>query len=806
MLRHYVTVVFRHVLRHKVYSGIIVVGLALALASYLLIAGYVDQEQSYDRIHQNGERIYRVESVFSKNGEITDNWPTSSNGYASAMQSAFPEVEDYTRISWRSSTRVVRYEATKFREEHVCFADANFFTFFNYPVLKGDPKTFLQAPNAVVISESAAHRYFGQTNPIGKLLTISTTRQTLSCQVTGVFADLPTNSTMQFDMLMSWLTSPEKVRDFWYQHETYSFVRLQPNANPRQVEAKFPAMSETYKTAEAMRDLTWGVELVPLHDIHLNPAKPNEIEVKGNRRAVNWLSMMALVILVIGWVNYINLATAQAMDRAREVGVRKAIGSHRSMLLVQFLMESLLLNGVALVLAIVLAGLASYVLPHFLTMTTPLINWGDPARWAIFALLFLIGVLVSGIYPALVLSNVKPVLALKGTYRFSSTGVWLRKGLVILQFGASMVLLVGTFVAYRQLDYMIQRDLGVNIEQVLVLKSPVNTDDYLRKTQSFKDELKKLAGVRAVSGSGSVPGREVGQVLANRRFGSRAGDDKPFEMLTVDYDFIKAFDLNLVAGRNFDRARPADQYGLVLNESAVRQFGFTSAEQAIGQKILLESTTDRPNEIIGVIKDYHQQGLQRSFTPVILFMDPDYQWLPTDFYSIRLSTQNLDGVIREVRQQWTTFFPESSMDYFFLDEFFNQQYQQDLQFGRNFLLFSSLAIFIACLGLFGLTSYSTARRTKEIGVRKVLGASVFSILSLLVWDLLRLVLLAALVAFPISWYLIRQWLATYAFRIELNASHWLIPVLILTVIALATISFLTVKAALANPTKALRSE
>jgi putative ABC transport system permease protein len=353
---------------------------------------------------------------------------------------------------------------------------------------------------------------------------------------------------------------------------------------------------------------------------------------------------------------------------------------------------------------------------------------------------------------------------------------------------------------------MLSQDLGVKINQVLVVEAPVSTENYEEKIESFKNELKASAGIVEVTGSGAIPGKEVGQFLANRTLHSQPKDARLYEMLQVDYSFIKMYDLELIAGRDFDKGRPSDKYGLILNESAVRQFGYESPQKAVGEKILLEVNRGRANEIIGVIKDYHQQSLQQKFTPIILFMDPDYKWIPVDFYSIKVQTQSVNALIEKVQQAWGRFFPESSFDYYFLDDFFNRQYQQDRQFGRTFMVFSSLAIIIACMGLFGLTSYNTARRTKEIGIRKVLGASVNSILSLLAWDTLKLILFSGMVAIPLSWYLVNQWLENYAFRIELSWWHGFVPLLILISIALATISYLSLKAALTNPSRSLRNE
>jgi putative ABC transport system permease protein len=611
---------------------------------------------------------------------------------------------------------------------------------------------------------------------------------------------------MQFDLLMSWNTSSPRIRNYWYQHGSYTFVRLRPGTDPNHLEARFPALAERYKTEEALKDHTWAVDLVPLHDIHLNAAKPHEVEAKGNRGAVHFLLGLGGVVLLMAWTNYVNLATAKAVERAREVGIRKVAGSSRSLLVRQFLFESLLFNASALVLAGGLGWAAvEWLLPYLGLRILPS-AFSGLTPYVLPPVLLTIGTILAGLYPALVLAAVAPVAVLKGRNGFAPGGGRLRQGLVVLQFAASLVLIAGTLTVYRQLDYMLGRDPGVQTSQVLVLEAPAKTEDYHRKVESLKGELRSLPGVVAVTGSGAVPGKEVAKFLANRRLHEGPEHDRLYEMLAADFDFIPAYGLQLVAGRNFDRGRPTDVYGLVLNETAARQFGFGTPQAAIGEKVLLEANPGRPNEIIGVIRDYHQQSLEQPYKPTILFMDPDFRWIPADYLSLRINTADVPRLVERVARAWNGFFPESSLDYFFLDEFYDRQYRQDRQFGRTFLAFSALAVGVACLGLLGLTYYSTARRVREIGIRKVLGATALGIAGQLAWDTLKLVGLAIIPGVPVAWYVVRQWLAGYAFRVELHPGYLLLPAVVLTVIALLTVSYLTLRAALTNPADALRNE
>ncbi|MDR3716022.1 MAG: ABC transporter permease [Puia sp.] len=806
MLRNFLLVIFRGLSGNKVYAFINIAGLALGMAAFMLIRSYIHFEQSYDRVSRGEGSCYRVESQFYRGDQLTDSWATSTNGYARAMKDHFPEISSFARINWNNSERIVRYGDIKYREEHVCFADSNFFDFFDYPLIKGDPKTVLKDVNTVVISESAARKYFRGTDPVGKFLDITTLSDSYHCMVSGVCKDIPHNSTLQFNFLISWSTTPEWQKNFWYIHDSYTYVKLRPGARPAEVEAKFPALAELYKTEAALKELKWTIRLIPLADIHLNAAKPYEKETKGNRRAVGFLGIMAFVILSIAWVNYINLSTAKAVSRAKEVGIRKVSGALRGQLLAQFLLESFIINGLALIVAVFLTAVATWSVPRILGEGMSYGFLFDKGLISWFAIVFISGVFLSGIYPAIVLTRLQPIKVLKGKYSFSRAGVFLRQSLVGLQFTLSLVLIAGTIGVYRQVVYMSSQDLGVNIDRFLVIKAPVNTSGYREKTEHLKAALRSVPGVIGVTGSGAVPGKEVGEFLANRRVDANKQEERPYEMLKVDFDFIGIYGLTVIAGRSFDPGRPSDSTGVVLNESAVRQFGYFSPEDAIGKKVLLEANHGHANEIIGVLKDYHQQSLQQQFTPIVLFMDPDYPWIPTDYYSVKINTDQVQAIVEKIQRIWGGLFAESSFDFFFLDDFFNRQYRQDRQFGSLFGLFSSLAILIACMGLFGLTAYSTARRSREIGIRKTLGASVGSVLRLLLWDSVKLILYASFVAIPVSFLVLSRWLQAYAFRVGLTWWQFLLPLFILSLIAVATVGLLSIRAAMSKPSLTLREE
>ncbi|TWR26208.1 FtsX-like permease family protein [Mucilaginibacter achroorhodeus] len=807
MLRNLLLVTYRNLIKNISYTFINVVGLSLGLAAFIAISAYVQYEKSFDTMYPGADHLYRAESRFYKQGELTDAWATASNGYAKAMYDNIPGIASYARISWNGNERVVRYGDTKYREQKVCFADSNFLSFFKLPLLKGDENSALKEVNTVVISEAEAKKYFGDPQQAaGKRLELSSRFETYHCLVTGVFKELPANSTLQFNMLVSWATAPNWIKEFWYQHENYTFLKLKPGVDPSTVAQKFPALAERFKTAEPLKELSWGVELVALKNIHLNAAKPYEMEPKGNRQAVGFLSVMAYIILLIACINYINLATTKSVDRAREVGIRKVSGAHTSQLVFQFFLESFIVNIVSLTFSVLLVGAISLLLKNISgdTQTYSLLIDGELVVKVCVA--FVASIILSGLYPAIILSKLKPVKVLKGRFALSKTGTWLRKGMVFFQFASSLLLLAGTVAVYRQVIYMNTEDTGINLKQTLVVKAPANTDNYIQKVNDFKNNALNITGVRQATVSGAVPGRQVGMGAACRRYGTPKLTERLYEMLRVDFDFMKLYKPQLIAGRAFDKGFTTDSTKVVLNQEAVKRFGFSSAQDAVGKKIWIESLDKEPNEVIGVVKDFHQQSLKESYAATVLFMDPKLTWVPLKYISFEIDQSKAKSTSRQLGDLWAQFFPESSFDQFFLDDFYARQYEQDVHFGQVFMLFSAIAVVIACLGLFGLTAYATARRKKEIGVRKVLGASAQSIVRLLAADLFKLVIAASLVAIPAAVLLVYQWLQGYAFKVQLTWWQFVLPILVLMLISFLATAYLTYKAALTNPVKMLRDE
>lgn len=806
MVQNYWNSACRNLMKRKVFGFINIFGLAVGMASALLILTYVAFEFSFDKMHSKSDRIYRVQSTFHEGEVLTDNWATSSFGYGSAMQENLAGIEDYTRVGCIiQPEQLVKYGELCLRENEVAYADPGFFRLFDFELLKGDRATCLSTPGQVVVTERIARKYFRDEEPLGKLLIFNSNIGKVSCEVTGVMKEMPSNSHIHYNFLLSYKSLPEWVQEYWYKHEAYTYLLLDSPERKEEIERAFPQMAEKYKTEEALKNKTWGVRLEPLEEIHLDPQLGYEAELKGNRSAIIALIFGAIAILVIAWINYINLTVARSMERAKEVGVRRVVGAFPKQLVGQFLFEALVMNLIALIIAI---GLIELLLPAFNQLvgrTVTFSVWFTEYWGLLVLLLFAAGIYISGYYPAWALLRKKPIVLLKGKFQNSRAGESTRKVLVIVQYTASMILLCGTLVVFAQLSYMRRQSLGVKTDQMLVIKSPAPTEDMKIKMEAMRKALKRLPLVSKVTCSGSVPGEEVAMFLSNRRAHDALKQNRLYEMLGCDPDYIEAYGMEIAAGRGFSEEYGDDINKLVINETAVRMLGYVNNEDAIGEEISVE-TIGEPMQVIGVVKDYHQQALNKSYTPIMLFHKDKIDWIPQRYISVVMQTDDPSALVAQIAGIWNSYFVDSSFDYFFLDQFYDSQYRQDEAFGVLMGGFTGLAIFVSCLGLWVLVMFSCAVRTKEMGIRKVLGASKWNLFYQLGKGFFIPVMIAVVVALPISWFCMNAWLSHYAFRTDLKVWFFMLPVVLMLFISFLTVAGQTMKVIYSKPARSLRYE
>ncbi|MDQ3277713.1 MAG: FtsX-like permease family protein, partial [Bacteroidota bacterium] len=583
-----------------------------------------------------------------------------------------------------------------------------------------------------------------------------------------------------------------------------TYVLLKRGADPAKAEVKI-AKAVQRRVGQEYKERNESVEykLQPLRDIHLFSNYMMEAEVNGDGRAVKFLFIISIFIILIAWINYINLSTARSIDRAKEVGVRKVLGSQREQLIRQFLFESFVVNLFAVILAFVLVLLS---LPLFNSITGKNVTFSllaDSSFWLTLVLIFSGGTLLSGLYPAFVLSSFRPIEVLKGKLARTSHGAWLRQSLVIAQFAASVALMVGTYCIYKQLSFMKNQDLGINIAQTLVVRGPsVSDSTYKEKLTAFKTELLRKSGIAKIAASTDVPGHKVDWNAGGIRLaGSDINQSNQYRIFGIDYDFVDAFGLRVIKGRNFSREFGADSAAVLFNEAAVKQLGFDKPEDALNKRIDFWGETFT---IVGVVSNHHQESLRENFDTYIYRLIPESD----NYYSFKIQADAglTSGIIASIEQKWNQFFPGNPFDYFFLDDHFAAQYKADEQFGRTFALFAILAIIVACLGLYGLASFVTTQRTKEIGIRKISGASIPSLLLLLTKDFLKPIFLSFAIAIPITYYLLQQWLQNYAFKTSITPWLFVLPALLILIVAVVTVSMQTFKTASANPVKNLRTE
>ena len=807
MIKNYLTIALRSFLRHKSFTILNVLGLSLGMVASLLILQYVKYEHSYDAFHSRAADVYRVNYNQWQNGKLRFECAAAVPAVGPALKNNFPEVLRFTRLfpisgiaSYSSPTRGV----VSFREEKMQIADSSVFEVFDLNLLQGDKLQALAGPDKVVLSERAVKRYFANEDPMGKTISWDGTRK---FEVTGVFENLPQNTHIKFDFLFSYGTLNRETQNSsetewgWYDFNTY--VLLQPNTDYKALQSKFDTWlaqdrAEDWKKSSGKQDF-W---LQPLLDIHLGKvllqeSRPDE---RGDSDSVYALSAIAFFILIIAWVNYINLATAKSFERANEVGVRKVMGAQRNQLMNQFLSEAFLVNLLAALISVLAVWLLWPAFGDLSGRNIPLDYLWQADFWLLVVALFLVGALLAGFYPALVLSGFKPVSVLKGKVMRNPQGNILRKGLVVFQFVASVVLISGSVIVYQQLKFMRNQDLGVDINQTLVLKGPGVVVDSLFKNalEGMKGEAMRIPGVKIMTGSSNVPGDEIFWASGIRRYGSLNSSSISGYIVGMDHDYVNAFGLEIIAGRNYDPTTNGRK-SLILNRAMVTALDFKDPNSAIGEKVLQGRDT---MEIIGVLENYHQMSLKEQVTPLV------YRYTPTfaSFISFKIETENYQNVLTQVEQVWNKQFPGNPMDYFFLDQFFNRQYDSDKRFGRIFSMFTGLAIFVACMGLFGLASFMTIQRTKEIGIRKALGSTSSEVVLLLSKGFIVLVLLANIIAWPIAWLIMNRWLQNFPYRISINPLLFVLAGLAVVVIAFLSVGFQTLKASKVNPANTLRSE
>lgn len=807
MIRNYLKIAFRNILKQKSYTFLNVAGLSLGMAASLLILQYVKYERSFDTFHKNAENIYRIQYNGYHGGALNFESAVAVPAITPFIKNNFPEVEQVCRILTRSGA-VMSYEhPTKgllsFQSRKAHFASPDFLKMFDFKLIAGDRATCLDGLNKVIISQAMARKYFDDEDPLGKRMTMN---GRTSFEVSGVFEDVPENSHIRFDFLLSYATinaqTDNQSETSWGWYDFYSFVQVRPGTNISELQSKIDAQlekerGEEWKSGNDRQEFI----LRPLLDIHLKSKLLYESEPDQQRDSdsVYALSVIAFFILAIAWVNYINLATAKSFNRANEVGVRKVMGAFRRQLIGQFLTESFIMNVVGCTLALIIVRL---VWAPFSTLTgwhIPLDFIYETEFWLVVAGLFAAGTILSGFYPAIVLSSFRPIAVLKGKAIRSSGGNILRKSLVVFQFAASVFLIVGSLIVYQQLQYMKQQDLGLSINETMVLKGPgVRDSTFNNKLEGFKEEIKRIPGVKSLTAASFIPGDEIYWTTNIRNLTARPDQSVVVSGSAIDDEFIPAFGVKVLAGRNFDRSFPGDNGRVILNLALSKLLDYKTPNDAIGKNVVFGPDT---LEVCGVVEDFHQMSLKNSVAPMAIM-----NFSSSRFFAIKMETTDYHSVIEALTGPWNTFFPGNPVDYFFLDEFFNRQYDNDYRFGRVFSLFTGLAILIASLGLFGLASFMALQRTREIGIRKVLGSSVSQIVMLLAKGFLQPVVLANLIAWPLAWWVMSMWLETFPYRISVNPLFLLIAGALVVVIAFISVSSQTLKAAMTKPAETLKYE
>ncbi len=810
MFKHFINVAIRLILRQKVHSLINVLGLAIGLASSLLITMFIMHELSYDRFHEKNDQIYRL-CVKGKIGEQDMNMAWTAMPTAEAFTREFPEIINSCRLDVNDNVLIRRGDKTLIEDE-MLWADSTFFDIFDFRLLTGDPDQVLKEPNTIVLSKEMALKYFGDEDPVGQSLALF--NDSSIYRITGIMENCPENSHLDYNFLASFHSRDDAGRTMWMSHNIHTYFLLGEGADPELLTEKIQPVMLKYVGPEIEQFLgvqvdlwveegnSYGMYLQPLNDIHLDPGVQHVFKPQHEKKYIYIFALVAVFILLIACINFMNLSTARSAKRAREVGMRKVLGSSRKLLTGQFLWESVFLSAIAMITGIILVNL---LLPAFNNMTglELSVNYFDNYLIipSLVVLIILVG-LLAGSYPAFYLSSFRPVVVLSGKLATGMKTGWLRNTLVIMQFAISIGIIISTMVVGRQIHFMLQKDLGYEKEQMLVINriSAVGVEHI----QTFKQEIERLPGVMASTNSTMIMGN-------TNNSNAYMIEGQPYEHSPVlatnwiDFDFAEAYKLEIVQGRFLSPDIASDSTNVVVNEAAVRAFGM---DDPLSLRLIQPGRTPEErvyHQIVGIVRDFHFESLHTEILPyVFIHKDEEMQW--GGYLTVSLMTDDLSSAMKEIENTWKEFSNDQPFEYSFVDENFARMYAEEIRTGKIFGVFSILAILVACLGLLGLSSYSTELRTKEIGVRKVMGADIPTIVRLLSRETIILVLISALISVPAVWYFMGNWLESYAFRIKLGPGLFLLSFLAVLLIALATVSFQAVSAALKNPAESLRYE
>ena len=801
MLSNYLTLAVRHLKKRKLFSFINIFGLSMGVAVCLVILKYVDFELSYDRHHTNGPQVYRTILTRYLDGKFRDIIPLTGYGTGPALRADIPEVKEFARTHEVYGGAVVAAAdldmPSAIHERRLFFVDPAFLKMFTLKVVAGNLRTALAQPDNVVITKSIAEKYYPNQNALGRTLKLSSAFVNRNFIITAIIEDQPQNTSLVFDFLLPLqeLLNDQQYRedDGWGWNNFTTYIETYPGTNIEDVAGKMPGFLSRY--VQKKSDITFQ----PLYDIHTRTGLAFDSADRVSRDKVYFFILIATFILTIAWINYINLATARAIERSREVGIKKVIGAHKKQLVFQFLFESAIINFAAIGLALLIA-VAMLPLLENLVGKILVFDFRDIRLWALLASLAISGTLVSGLYPAFVLSSFKITSALKGGAE-KGPAFSLRKGLAVFQFTCSLILIALTLVVHRQVRYMERQAYEMDMDQILIVRAPyiLEADDSDQHLLTFKQQLLDLSFVKGVCTSAAIPGGGYTFTTTMRKQGVEPDNTKSGNVIWVDPDFIHTYNIQMLSGSRWNFHGGSETRLVIINETALSTFEIKDPEEALGERIIFENDTFA---IQGVMKDFHWSSLKTGNVPIILLPHE----IVNHTFSIRLLTKDYREAITRVESLFSAAFPGNPIEYFFLDEFFNSKYRDDQNFGKIFASFGTLAIIIACLGLLGLTAFTTDRRLRELSIRKVLGASAGNITSLLSRDLLEVVIVAGIISLPVVWYAASAWLDTFAFRIDLTWDIFALPVVVLTVICLLTVTTHILRGINANPAKELKSE